>query len=123
MFNYYEAERARKKAMTTAEKKAAKAEKDKLEEPYKTCLLDKRKEKVGNFRIEPPGLFRGRGEHPKKGALKVRNYHTFPIVASLFRFLSSGCGLKILPSISEGEIQSPLLTFRVNGKLLFMMIQ
>lgn len=20
---------------------------------------------VGNFRVEPPGLFRGRGEHPK----------------------------------------------------------
>ncbi|RHY27951.1 hypothetical protein DYB32_006408 [Aphanomyces invadans] len=27
-------------------------------------------EKVGNFRIEPPGLFRGRGEHPKTGTLK-----------------------------------------------------
>lgn len=73
MFNYYEAEKAKRKAMTAAEKKAAKAEKDKLEEPFKTCLLDGRKEKVGNFRIEPPGLFRGRGDHPKKGALKVSN--------------------------------------------------
>jgi DNA topoisomerase-1 len=35
--------------------------------------LDGRKEKVGNFRVEPPGLFLGRGEHPKKGSLKVRN--------------------------------------------------
>ncbi|CAN1790382.1 DNA topoisomerase 1 beta [Linum perenne] len=27
---------------------------------------------VGNFRVEPPGLFRGRGEHPKMGKLKRR---------------------------------------------------
>lgn len=29
---------------------------------------------VGNFRVEPPGLFRGRGEHPKMGKLKKRVY-------------------------------------------------
>ena len=29
-------------------------------------------EKIGNFRLEPPGLFRGRGEHPKMGRLKKR---------------------------------------------------
>ncbi|EJD03354.1 uncharacterized protein FOMMEDRAFT_20466 [Fomitiporia mediterranea MF3/22] len=72
MFDYYEAQKAKKKAMTTAEKKAAKAEKDKVEAPFTTCVLDGRKEKVGNFRIEPPGLFRGRGEHPRKGSLKLR---------------------------------------------------
>ncbi|KAL5528104.1 TOP1 [Sanghuangporus sanghuang] len=72
VFEYYEAEKAKKKAMTSAEKKALKAEKDKLEAPYTSCVLDGRKEKVGNFRIEPPGLFRGRGEHPKKGSLKLR---------------------------------------------------
>lgn len=27
---------------------------------------------IGNFRVEPPGLFRGRGEHPKMGKLKAR---------------------------------------------------
>ncbi|KAG8980328.1 DNA topoisomerase 1, partial [Tulasnella sp. 427] len=72
MFEHFEAEKAAKKAMTNAEKKALKAEKTKFEEPYVTCLLDGRKEKVGNFRAEPPGLFRGRGEHPKKGCLKFR---------------------------------------------------
>lgn len=71
MFEHFEAEKAKKKSLTTAEKKALKQEKDKLEEKYTTCLLDGRKEKVGNFRIEPPGLFRGRGEHPRKGSLKV----------------------------------------------------
>lgn len=71
IFAYLEAEKAKKKSMTAAQKKVAKAEKDKVEEKYKTCLLNDRKEKVGNFRIEPPGLFRGRGEHPKTGMLKV----------------------------------------------------
>lgn len=35
-------------------------------------MVDGRKEKLGNFRAEPPGLFRGRGEHPRKGTLKYR---------------------------------------------------
>lgn len=34
--------------------------------------MDGYKQKIGNFRIEPPGLFRGRGDHPKQGALKKR---------------------------------------------------
>ena len=29
---------------------------------------------VGNFRVEPPGLFRGRGEHPRMGMMKARIY-------------------------------------------------
>ncbi|KZP34664.1 hypothetical protein FIBSPDRAFT_719865 [Athelia psychrophila] len=72
MFEHFAAEKERKKSLTTAEKKELKKQKDDLEESYITCLLDGRKEKVGNFRVEPPGLFRGRGEHPKKGALKYR---------------------------------------------------
>ncbi|KAG1900662.1 DNA topoisomerase I [Suillus fuscotomentosus] len=72
MFEHFEAEKAKKKALSTAEKKELKKQKDLFEEKYVTCLLDGRKEKVGNFRVEPPGLFRGRGDHPKKGALKFR---------------------------------------------------
>jgi DNA topoisomerase I len=71
MYEYFEAEKAKRKAMTTAEKKEAKAQKDEMELKFKFCTLDGRKETIGNFRIEPPGLFRGRGEHPRKGALKV----------------------------------------------------
>lgn len=71
IFGYLEAEKEKKKAMSASQKKVAKAARDILEEPYKHCLLDGRKEKVGNFRVEPPGLFRGRGEHPKTGLLKV----------------------------------------------------
>jgi DNA topoisomerase-1 len=71
MFEYFEEEKAKKKALSSAEKKELKKQKDEMEVKYVTCSLDGRKEKVGNFRVEPPGLFRGRGEHPKKGALKV----------------------------------------------------
>lgn len=60
------------KNMSKEEKEAAKAKKEKLEAPYVYCTWDGRKQKVGNFRVEPPSLFRGRGEHPKTGKVKVR---------------------------------------------------
>lgn len=72
IFEHFEAERAAKKALTGAEKKALKAEKDEAEAPYMYCYWDGRKQKVGNFRVEPPALFRGRGEHPKTGHVKKR---------------------------------------------------
>jgi DNA topoisomerase-1 len=36
------------------------------------AYVDGREEPTGNFRVEPPGLFRGRGEHPKMGRIKQR---------------------------------------------------
>ncbi|KAI9879702.1 MAG: DNA topoisomerase 1 [Pleopsidium flavum] len=72
IFEYYDAKRMEKKALPAAEKKALKAEKDTAEAPYLYCMWDGRKQKVGNFRVEPPGLFRGRGEHPKTGRVKGR---------------------------------------------------
>ncbi|OHW92995.1 eukaryotic DNA topoisomerase I [Colletotrichum incanum] len=74
IFQYYEQQSAIRKNRSPAEKKAAKAEKDELEAPFMYCKWDGRKEKVGNFRVEPPSLFRGRGEHPKTGKLKKRVY-------------------------------------------------
>jgi DNA topoisomerase I len=72
IFEYYQAKSEAKKARSKEEKAAEKAEKDKLEAPFMYCKWDGRKEKVGNFRVEPPGLFRGRGEHPKTGKVKLR---------------------------------------------------
>lgn len=72
IFDYYDGQRADKKALPAAEKKRLKAEKDAAEAPYLYCMWDGRKQKVGNFRVEPPGLFRGRGEHPKTGRVKKR---------------------------------------------------
>lgn len=72
IFEYFDAQRMEKKALPAAEKKKLKAEKDAAEALYMYCMWDGRKQKVGNFRVEPPGLFRGRGEHPKTGKVKKR---------------------------------------------------
>lgn len=72
IFQHYDKEREERKALPPKEKKKIKEEKDKLEEPFKFCYLNGRKEQVGNFRVEPPGLFRGRGAHPKTGKYKRR---------------------------------------------------
>ncbi|KAI9596558.1 hypothetical protein BDF19DRAFT_437860 [Syncephalis fuscata] len=69
---FFEKEKERKKQMTKDELKVVKDEKVAIDELYGYCMLDGRKEKVGNFRIEPPSLFRGRGAHPKTGCLKKR---------------------------------------------------
>jgi DNA topoisomerase-1 len=72
IFAWFDSEREKKKALPAAEKKALKAKKDAVEEPFMYCQWDGRKQKVGNFRVEPPSLFRGRGEHPKTGRVKRR---------------------------------------------------
>jgi DNA topoisomerase-1 len=36
------------------------------------AIVDGHIERVGNYNMEPPGAFRGRGEHPKMGKLKSR---------------------------------------------------
>lgn len=72
LHKHFETQREMKKKLPPSEKKRIKAEKDEFEAPYKVCILDGHKENVGNFRIEPPSLFRGRGEHPKTGKLKRR---------------------------------------------------
>ncbi|GAW81450.1 topoisomerase I [Plasmodium gonderi] len=51
------------------EEKKIRAEK---ELPYTYALVDWIREKISSNKAEPPGLFRGRGEHPKQGLLKKR---------------------------------------------------
>lgn len=65
-------EAKKNKNLSKEEKAEAKAKKDAFEAPYITCMWDGRPQKVGNFRVEPPSLFRGRGEHPKTGRIKKR---------------------------------------------------
>lgn len=69
---YYKAKAEERKAMSKEEKLKIKQEKDEIQKEYGVCTIDGHKEKIGNFNIEPPGLFRGRGEHPKMGMLKKR---------------------------------------------------
>lgn len=68
---YLTEQREKKKQRTKDDKKKEKEDKKALDDHYGWCLIDGRKEKVGNYRIEPPSLFKGRGAHPKAGTLKV----------------------------------------------------
>ncbi|XP_056137316.1 DNA topoisomerase 1 isoform X2 [Lampris incognitus] len=61
-----------KKNLSKEDKLALKEANQKIVDEYGFCMLDHHKERIGNFKIEPPGLFRGRGEHPKQGMLKKR---------------------------------------------------
>ena len=49
-----------RKGRSKEEKKAEKERNDAIQEEYGFCTIDGHREKIGNFRIEPPGLFRGR---------------------------------------------------------------
>lgn len=60
--------------MSKEEKEKIKKKNEELDEPFKTCVIDGSTQKVGNFKIEPPGIFLGRGKHPKSGKIKRRVY-------------------------------------------------
>jgi hypothetical protein len=119
MFEYFEAEKAKKKALTSAEKKELKRVRDEEEAKYLTCLLDGRKEKVGNFKVEPPGLFRGRGEHPKKGSLKV--YTPTQSKTELDRYFLPSIAFDLRTSPSTSVKMRPFLsqTCPETGRKLF----
>uniref|UniRef100_A0A8D1ULY6 DNA topoisomerase I n=2 Tax=Sus scrofa TaxID=9823 RepID=A0A8D1ULY6_PIG len=63
---------AARRALPREEKQRLKEEAEKLQQEFGYCILDGHREKIGNFKTEPPGLFRGRGDHPKMGMLKRR---------------------------------------------------
>jgi DNA topoisomerase-1 len=69
---YYKEESEKRKAMTKEEKQKLKLESEAITNEYGFCVVDGHKQKIANFRVEPPGLFRGRGQHPKMGKLKKR---------------------------------------------------
>lgn len=69
---YYVQQNEDRKNRSKEEKKALKETNEALIAEYGWCNIDGHKQRIGNFKIEPPGLFRGRGEHPKQGMLKKR---------------------------------------------------
>ncbi|XP_072552925.1 DNA topoisomerase 1 [Salminus brasiliensis] len=72
MSEYFKAQSETRKQMSKEEKQKIKEENERIVQEYGFCIMDNHKERIGNFRIEPPGLFRGRGDHPKMGMLKRR---------------------------------------------------
>ncbi|XP_018612246.1 DNA topoisomerase 1 isoform X2 [Scleropages formosus] len=72
MSEYFKAQTEARKQMSKEEKQKIKEENERIVQEYGFCVMDNHKERIANFRIEPPGLFRGRGDHPKMGMLKRR---------------------------------------------------
>ena len=72
MVDFFKKQSEDRKAMSKEEKKVIKEANEELANKYGTCIVDGHKQKIGNFKMEPPGLFRGRGEHPKMGKIKRR---------------------------------------------------
>lgn len=69
---YFKVKSEERKNRSKEEKQKEKEEKERIQEIYGYCMWDNHKEKIGNFRLEPPSLFRGRGDHPKMGKIKKR---------------------------------------------------
>lgn len=67
-------EKEAKRSMSKEEKEKLKEEREKEEAKYKIAIVDGVAQPVGNFRMEPPGIFIGRGCHPKLGKIKPRFY-------------------------------------------------
>ncbi|XP_067887510.1 DNA topoisomerase 1-like isoform X2 [Heterodontus francisci] len=72
LHRYFTEKAEAKKALPKEEKQKLKLEQDAITEIYGYCVMDGHRERIANFKIEPPGLFRGRGNHPKMGKLKKR---------------------------------------------------
>ena len=71
---YIENQQEKKRNLTKEQKEKIKKINYDLEEPFMFCFIDGQQQKVGNYKIEPPGIFLGRGNHPKIGRIKPRIY-------------------------------------------------
>ena len=67
---FIEEKKQKKKEITKEEKLKKKQKNEAISKKYSYAIIDGCLEKVGNFRIEPRSIFRGRGEHPKSGMIK-----------------------------------------------------
>eukprot|EP00455_Lapot_gusevi_P049775 TRINITY_DN7119_c0_g1_i7.p1 TRINITY_DN7119_c0_g1~~TRINITY_DN7119_c0_g1_i7.p1 ORF type:complete len:781 (-),score=283.39 TRINITY_DN7119_c0_g1_i7:51-2393(-) len=74
IFNWLNEQKELKKAMRQdpAYKERMKREKADLDSKYGFALVDGGLEKIQSYRVEPPSLFLGRGDHPKTGMIKAR---------------------------------------------------
>lgn len=75
-YQIVEREKEAKLSMTKEERKALAAERkskrERLKKRYGTAIIDGQKVELGNYMVEPPGIFIGRGQHPLRGRWKPR---------------------------------------------------
>jgi len=73
---WVEAEKQRKEQMSKEEKKAQAAERKKIreanKEKYGFATVNGERVELGNYTVEPPCIFMGRGSHPLRGRWKPR---------------------------------------------------
>ena len=72
IYDHIQKIRERNKNKSSEEKKIEKEKKQKIMEGYGYAVIDGVCEKISNYLVEPPGIFRGRGEHPLSGKIKPR---------------------------------------------------
>lgn len=58
--------------MTPEEKQLIKDKEALIAEKYKVAIVDGKEQPIGNYKMEPAGIFLGRGNHPKLGMIKTR---------------------------------------------------
>lgn len=59
-------------ALSKEEKDKKKKEREEEEKKYKVAIVNGKEQPVGNFRVEPIGIFIGRGCHPQLGSIKKK---------------------------------------------------
>ena len=64
--------REKNKQKTKAQKDAEKADREALRAIYGKAVLNDQEVDLGNYIVEPAGIFMGRGKHPKRGLWKVQ---------------------------------------------------
>ncbi len=72
IYKHFMKEKENKKSVSKEKKEADKTKRDLDEKKYKTAMVDGKPQPVGNYRMEPSGIFIGRGCHPKIGKIKPR---------------------------------------------------
>jgi DNA topoisomerase-1 len=70
ILKFIETKKKKKKELDKEEKKKINLKNQEIANKYKYAIVDNYLEKIGNFRIEPPSLFKGRGAHPQSGKIK-----------------------------------------------------
>jgi len=98
IIKYLENIKDKKLNMSKDEKDRVKIRMEKDEEIYKTALVDGLEQPVGNYKLEPPGIFIGRGCHPKIGTIKTRIEPKHVTIN-----LSKGVSVPTLPSFYTGQ--------------------
>ena len=72
MINHVENKKLETKSRTKEERNELKEQKNIIKSEYGTAILNGDEIALGNYVIEPPGLFMGRGDHPNRFRLKKR---------------------------------------------------